>query len=68
MTWKCSVCKKKWLSVFKRPPIDFYSALPMPLPIGAMHSAKRHRVCSVDCMQAIRKHERETQTVWGESQ
>ena len=66
MPWKCSVCGKKWVSVYKRRPIDFFSALPMPLPVGAMHSAKRHRVCSLPCVEVIRKHERETKTVWGE--
>ena len=68
MYWECSVCSKKWVSVFKRRPIDFFSALPMPLPIGAMHSAKLHRVCSLACREVIIKHEAETKTVWGEEE
>jgi len=66
--WSCSVCDKTYVSVFRRRPINFWSALPMPLPIGAMHSAKLHRVCSLACREVIIKHERETQTVWGEEE
>ena len=64
MTWKCTVCPKKYISVYKKRPIDFYSTLPMALPVGNMHSAMRYRVCSESCLEVIRKHERLTNTVW----
>ena len=67
MQWKCSVCGKKWLSVYKRPPVSFWSKLPHP-KVGAMHSAKLHRVCSRPCVEVIQKHEEETKTVWSDEQ
>jgi len=53
MTWACDNCKRRYISASKRRPILFYSRIPMPLPIGALHSSKLHRVCSTKCREEI---------------
>ena len=66
MTWRCDNCGKKYVSVHKKPPLRFYSRLPMAKPVGALHSAKLHRVCSFECKCAIENYESLNKEVWAQ--